>query len=487
VKSCGTPPYFNETHSVMSSEESIIVNHSQSRSNTVFDSEFRMGVKRAREDSSTSGALCLPMFPPPIPPATSGDPPRRRGRVRTGNKRFVHVCVSNNVDGRVYPRYAAKDDDSALPRLPAADACFDGAVAAAVRGGDVLVELSRVVAASRVFDDHFGYVGLPRAKEIFDGISSHAASQVVSLTATATLLRSLRRAEDARLAVLAARGVAMGFFDEMSWESGVAMAVLGIYYSSTLHRPPPPDAAADDCHRADHFFAMAQSALRPALTLLGPSAGDTFSIGAIVEHTRHRLRYDPSWRGDPPLPTSEEPPDSLFYHVPILAQARKAFDGLIEARRCLAAVKEGGVHGAELQTSLKQRLPSLLAPTDVLLRKMIDGYPLPKLFVLGVRSIRGMMCLAAGEGALAREEFAVAMGCAMCPTMEAHWGFLSTILLVQQILEGGVGLGDEELAVGALGLLKRMGGVSGSARRISEGGEGEVVGRFGEAALAILR
>lgn len=113
-------------------------------------------------------------------------------------------------------------------------------VALALDGGHVVAGMSRALAFSQVFDGHFGSLGLPMAKGLFEAMSDHSASQVVSLTATATLLRSLHRTDDARRAVLAARGVAMGCFDEMSRESGVAMAVLGVYYTCN---PPPPLAS----------------------------------------------------------------------------------------------------------------------------------------------------------------------------------------------------------------------------------------------------
>jgi hypothetical protein len=121
------------------------------------------------------------------------------------------------------------------PRLPP-----HPSVTVALKSSDTLVEASRSVAFSKVFDDHFRYLGLPMAKTLYESMSDRTSSQIVSLTATATLLRSLHRTDDARRAVLAARGVAMGCFDEMSRESGVAMAVLGVYYTCN---PPPPLAS----------------------------------------------------------------------------------------------------------------------------------------------------------------------------------------------------------------------------------------------------
>jgi hypothetical protein len=329
-----------------------------------------------------------------------------------------------------------------------------------------------------VFDDHFHYLGLPMAKTLFEAMSDHSASNVVSLAATATLMRSLHRSEEARRAVLAARGVAMGCFDEMSRESGVAMAVLGSYY--TCNPPPPPSAdnrPAEDPHRAEYYLSMADATLRP---LVGQEQEDIFSVCAVVEYKRYRLRFDPEWRGEGPSLSSEEPPDALFRRVPTMAHAREVFDSLIEARRVIALRPQGG--GDAESVGVQQRLSELLAPTDEALRRAM-GYAVPKFMLMWAHVVRGAIFLAAGDTETSWSELRKGMDDALCPSLVAYRGTVGMIYLSQQLYEAAVASGEDDVAVKVWKLMKEMGNMSVSARRLAGLAEVDLAARFGDTVL----
>jgi hypothetical protein len=230
--------------------------------------------------------------------------------------------------------------------------------------------------------------------------------------------------------------------------------------------------AVEDPHRADHYLNMAESALKPLLE--GGGHEDVFSVCAVVEYKRYRLRFDPEWRGEGPTLAEEEPPDALFRRVPTLAQAREVFDSLVAVRRFFSLLEEGGCFDSSVR-ALKAKQSALLAPTDEALAFAGGGgYAAPAFMEMWARVVRGSLFLAVGEGGKAEEELRRALAVALREEMDDYRGTIGMIYTVQQMFETARGGGFDTLATQAWMLLKGMGGCSTTARRLADAAESQL-------------